>query len=626
MTGVRRSQRGTTAIIVALTLTAMFTMVAFAIDLSILRDDRRADQKIADAAAAAGAHQLTGGTGRQACEMALEYLERNTPGVASFSGADCSPVPIYCNPATPSTSVVGTAGPYRIEIAYPVPNDHPTMLRASAIGAPSEALSPVDGSNCDRLSVQITYTRAPAFAGLIDQSDQSTTVHAVARANTSLPPDTPINLLILERTACDAVVTTGNGKIIIAPITDTSGVDHPGILAVDSDGSGCGSSSGTVRVDGSNSLVRADGPAGCPWEVSTGPGHGCGYIELLAPGVPGPASPLYCAGGAYRPACDSTGTLRPHPVRMAERRTREPIDHHWDCRTLDQYDDEAWFAEHPIEGCADAGSRPAYVKELLDFVGDASGAGATPTGFDVYGDDSGTEPCTVEGGATPSVTVPEGNTRVMCPTLTVKKPMTFSGGNVIFDGDVEITGNGSLTINACAASDSCALSTLPFTAGDDFVETSYANGAGWIVFRSGGSITKDGGGELRIHESTVFLPANASTSGGTALAFAGSGPTAPDPGLLIWTAPTEGPFHKLAMWSGAAVNHDFAGQTTIDMQGVYFAPLARVVYRGKGEQAQVQAQFISEKIQAEGEGALVIDPLPETGYTWPIEPRTMLIR
>jgi Flp pilus assembly protein TadG len=623
-------ERGMTIVVIGVSLMMLMTVTAFVVDLSFLRNDRRADQKIADAAATAGALELSTSHGRDACTTALRYLEANTPDVTSFTGADCSGFVQFCDPSTVAVSTTGAAGPYRIQIVHPVPDSHPLMQRASAIGAPAAAVTAADGSRCDRVGVSIRYVRAPAFASVLGGGNQSTGVHAVAKAKSLVGGDRPINLLILERTDCSAVVVDGQPLLIVGAITGRDGKLMPGILAVDSDGTGTNcpnlTDNGTLHAQGTSALARADGPLYCPAELVAGTGQGCGVIELYAPGVPGPASPLYCEGGFYKPACTSTATIRPHPVRMAARRTREPVDHHFNCNS--GYGSKPWYGDHPIGACPGAGSTTDYVDELLSFAGGSS----TPTGFSVYGDEA-TEPCTVDGQK--SIVVPEGNVRVICAPFQVKRPVTFTGGNVIFDGDVFVTSSGDLRIHACGQQgvNNCAApDKLTWTppvrddkgnitvAGDDFDETTYSDDAAWVVLRDGAGLHKDAGSQIRLFDTSVFIPRTADLGTGQAMAMAGGN------GALVWHAPREGPFDVLAMWSDAPSQHDLGGQATLEMEGVYFAPVARLTFRGTGGQDQVAAQLITERLTVSGGGTLKVVPDINRSLTWWSSPESTIVR
>ena len=599
-------------------MSALLVIVALVIDLSFLRDDRRADQKVADAAAATAAVKLaTTTSGVDACASALDSAIRNLPGVTAFSGINCSTFPTWCDSTTTaSRSTTGTSGPYTLTIVHPVDDLHPYMSSGSAIGQPSRPVTAGDGDRCKRVGIQLAMERASSFGGIVGSSANATSVHTVALASSDLGGPLPINLLILERTACDAIRAEGSGRLIVAPVV-VNGVEHPGVLAVESNGTGtfCANTSpsiGTLNVQ--SALLRSDGPPGCPGELSPGTGHGCGDITLFAPGVPGPFSPGYCKNEAYKPACtvNNSGTVIPSPERMGKRHTRGAVDHMFNCKT--SYVAEPWYAEHPVNPCFDSTTNPDldYVDEVRAFVGSTG----TPTGFTRY-----TGPCTIDTGTGP-VVLPEGNYHVPCSTLFVKAPLTFTGGNVVFDGDVVVeAAAGALTIHSCgaAAKNNCnPARPLSWVQGANYDERQYSSDAAWTLFRNGGTLRKAGGASVTIHDSIVFLARNALYNTRALDLEGGSG-------SLLWWATREGPFDNLALWSDAEIKHHFAGQANLDLEGVFFAPVGLITYAGTGGQEQLAAQFISERLLVTGTGELIVAPNIDRAISY-VQARSTLIR
>ena len=118
-------------------------------------------------------------------------------------------------------------------------------------------------------------------------------MHSVARVSDAYGRDLVINLLLLERTECEALSIGGGGSsggITVSSVTDPeTGEVYPGRIALDSNGSGSSCSSrGTIHANGAGATIRADGPPGCANEVEpSGFGMGCGRLETYAPGAPG---------------------------------------------------------------------------------------------------------------------------------------------------------------------------------------------------------------------------------------------------------------------------------------------------------------------------------------------------
>jgi hypothetical protein len=357
---------------------------------------------------------------------------------------------------------------------------------------------------------------------------------------------------------------------------------QPGVIAADSDASaGCGAD-GVLDVNGANSYIRADGPAGCPTELGAGlgvggftVGEGCGDIRVLAPGTP----------GCNYPACTSSGTVAPEPESLGSRITRAPVDHRYNCKAAYPFP-----AGWEIDGCPEA---PAtYIDSL---VADYGTPGSTPIGFDTWTGDAGLG-CTIPGGV---VEILDGRDwRVDCNKLNVNGTVIFEGGDVIFDGDVSVASSGLLAINTDSSGafpyDSASMETVAY-------------------FRDG-ELKKAGGASFFAYNTMVYFSESSSLSMG-----GGSG-------AVDWSAPVGGRFDDLAMWSESGSPHKLAGQASLDLEGVFFAPWGRISYSGNGVQQQVEAQFISRTLSASGNGLLVVRPSFDRAVLFPTTPRSKLIR
>jgi Flp pilus assembly protein TadG len=585
--GLRSDERGVVLVTVGVILVALLAVAALVLDLGMVRLNRATSQIAADAASTAAALDASEGDGLAACETAISYLELNLPQVTALAGADCLAFPTTCDETTPPASTTGTAGRWVATVTYPVPDGSP-LLDPSAIGAGTQAVIADDGSQCERFAVSISSTHRHLFAQIIGATEQTTEVSAVARAENAVGDDVALNLLVLERFECDAITAAGsgggNGGISVDPVLnpDTGQLD-PGYIAVDSDGSvGCGGD-GVLDVDGANAFIRADGPAGCPDETGTftGPGgllagEGCGQIRLLAPGTP----------GCNFPACTSSGTVAPDPAGLSGRVTRAPVDHRYNCKAAYPFP-----AGWEIDPCPDP---PApHIDSLVSGYGNT---GTTPPGFTRW--TSTGRSCTVEGPPGTTIVVPPGDWRIDCPTFSVKRNVIFQSGNVIFDGDVVVESTGSLAINSDPSG------------GVPFAPDSTAA----IVYVRDGTIRKAGGASLILHRTVAYFAASSK------LTMQGGN------GSLVWSAPTTGVFEDLAMWSEATATNDLAGQASLDLEGVFFAPWARITYRGNGAQQQVEAQFISRTLSTTGQGRLVVRPEFDRAVLFPSSPQTRLIR
>lgn len=584
---IRADERGAVLLVVSLSLVAILAIAALVLDLGAVRANRADSRIAADAAATAGALDAAEGDGRAGCETALDYLELNLSDVSTFSGASCLSFPTTCDDLTAPVATTGTAGNWVATITYPVP-DAQAVLDPSAIGAGGQAISTDDGNQCERFGVSITSTHQHLFASVIGAGSQSTDVSAVAR--TYIPPgsDFALNLLILERYDCDAITAAGsgggNGGIVVDAVlnTDTGELD-PGYIAVDSDATGVCVGDGVLDVDGGNAYIRADGPTGCPTEtgahIGAGGltvGEGCGALRLLAPGTP----------GCNYPACTSSGTVAPDPSAGSERVTRAPVDHRFNCK-----------AAYPmpvgweIDPCPDA---PApYIDNLVAAYG---GSGTTPAGFNSW--TGAGYPCSVEGGPGTEIIAPAGDWHVDCDPFEVKRTAVFRDGDVIFEGDVVIEASGVLALNSKPAGG------FPYNPDSDAA----------IAYMRDGDLSKAGDGSLLLYNTMMYYSASSSItmSGGT--------------GSLVWTGPQSGNFEALSMWSESSSTNQLAGQASLDLEGVFFAPWARIIYSGNGVQQQVAAQFISRTLSSAGQGLLVVRPNFDRAVLFPADPNTQLIR
>jgi hypothetical protein len=562
-------------IIISGSFFALMAIAAFVIDLGVIRMHRSEAQAVVDAASAAGSLEVGEGNGQSACVNALGYVELNLG--AEFDGVDCTTMSSTCNAATPAASSADTTGDWTLTLTYPVPDGH-ALMDSSAIGATPQLVDYRDGFLCERIGVTLQRTQTTLFGGVIGQKVTETSVHAVAVTRPSTDADTAVNLVILERYDCDAIVAEGSGGgtggIWVDVVVLPDGTISPGYITVDSDGtgSGCGGD-GVIDVDGGNSQIRADGPSGCPQQIGTHPGpigtttgEGCGIIQVLAPGTP----------GCNPPACTNSGTVLPDPADLHRRVTRAPIDHRYNCKG--SYSMPAGWEIRPCPDTPDP--------HIDDLVSDVGGPGA-PADYTTW--TSLGHPCTIEGPPETTATA-DGDIYVDCPTFTVRRNANLTGGNVVFQGDVVIEGQGALTINGTVAD--------PLTADLDAVE---------VVIRNG-SVQKAGQATFAAHNAMVHLsPTSQLTMAGGAN------------GTLIWTSPNTGDFAHLALWSDSPTQHHLAGQAYLDLEGVFFTPIATVVYSGNGVQHQIEAQFVTRKLKVQGQGVLIVRPSYDSAVLIPAD-------
>lgn len=578
--------------LVAMSLLLLMGAAAVAVDLAAMRLDRSTDQKVTDSAASAGALEVLEGTGQDACETALEYVAINSEGIGSIDTSGCATdISTTCDPAVPESHSVST-GRFDITFWYPVDNNHGLMTSAQ-LGAPTQSVVAGDGDPCERVGVEVSATRQSQFAQLIGFDEGTTTVHSVARSFVPPPDGPPLNLVVLDRfgtDGCGALVVQGNGGVIVEKVVDGSD-EYPGVAAADSDASaGCsGADPSVIRIDGSDSLLRADGPSPCDSEVTPGTGEGCGQIMSLAPGTPG------CNEPACKPGAGGANPPIPEEILpMTDRLTRAQIDHEYNCwpdYTAPPFGLD-WAVpalttgnEQDIVGCMAGG--PAHIYDLIDQVDENTSV----AGFQNWNADLSL-PCDVPS-SNPGISITDENVRVDCTTFTVRGSVSITNGNVVFDNDVIVTAG-------------TASNPTRFT-----IDNSAS--PGWAFFRDG-TLDKNGSAHLTFDNTAVYMSKDSGVrmSGGD--------------GSLTWIAPDSGPFDDLALWSDSPAVHEWAGQANLVMEGVFFSPWALADYAGTAGQNQTNAQWIADKLVARGQGKLVVTPKFEFPFKVDSVPRTTIIR
>ncbi len=577
----RRRERGATIVMVAFMLVALTAIAATVVDLAAARADRASNQSAADAAATAAADVLADSGGDDACEAAVGYLTEAAG--QSIDGLSCESFPAQCTAGTTSVVATGTAGAMTFELVHPVPNGS-TLMAPGAIGAVSQPVVDADGDPCDRFGVRVTEVHTAVFGHVVGTDQLTTSIHAVAMIGATDPDGRAINLLLLETEDCEVLTVSGGGGgkggIIVGSSVDDDGNVVAGRIAIDSDGTGDCKSKGVINVDGSKATIRADGAAGCDGELPDASGAGCGRTDIVASG----------SADCELPACSSTGIVAPTPTHSSSPTTRAALDWRYNCKA-------SYPSDLGIGGCGDAAVRPAYIDSLVADVGSSG----KPAGFTSYSDAG--YPCTIKNNEV--VTVPVGNWYVDCD-LKVGEELVFLGGNTVFDGDVELSGQATLRFNT--------QNTDTFTWLDNsLLDIGASSSDAAFVHLRDGTLSKGSQSVLELANTFVYVSDSSTLDVGD-----GSG-------SVRWIAPTTGPFEDLMLWSESSDDHKFAGGTSLELEGVLFAPDATFTYVGNSSQQQVAAQFIANKISTNGAGILELSPIAGRTVAFP-ETRGTLIR
>lgn len=604
---------GAVAILYSVALLMMMGLLALTIDIGALRYDRAHSQSVADMASVAGAldlQDIVDGNPRKACETAWDYFLVNSVEQEDPAGqTPCTAFPDVMPSACLATSLrgEGTTSNYAVHIYWPV---HPGPLFDPADGDPE-----LDGDDpCERIAVHVGRTRGFVFGPAVGQAEGSTGAPAVARAVVAEEGKEVASLIILDKVGCSALITTGGGSVRVMAAEDREepGTWKPGMIHVDSDASACPGTAYTIDARGTGYIV-AEGDGATPPEG--------GVIRLLAQ----PAGATTCQGKACEPgdilpthSLTSPG-IWPQPGNLPERTNRTPAEHRYNCKT----DYSGLDGEAPrglawdVGACT--GDTAPYIDQLESAFRDAHAANpdpwsaTNPTGYQSW---TGTGlPC-----APGDLIAPPGNWYVDCPRspgFQVSGTVVFPTGNVVFKSSVSINAGGNLSINT--ANPSPALPPGCQDAMDAVCRRASARSSGIVYFADGADLTQSTGtAQLNVHNSMVFL------QGGSVKITGGS---------FNWSAPTEGPFEDLALWSDRPATHpvhpdenSLEGTGSTRMEGIYVTPNSLTKVAGGGSSTPLKAQFFTWDMHVTGGGALMLEPDPERNLQVKVFEGVLLIR
>lgn len=549
-----REDRGAYAVLYAIIVTVMVGMSAIMLDLGALRADARANQTVSDFAATAGALELdpvSGGSAYDACLSAWNYFLANTSDAPSSATPPCDTFAgvAPCDPIAPVERVaIGTAGPYQVTIVHAVLDGSPYM--------DSRLNSDIDGGPCDRVAVRIVRSRGFVLGPVLGSTSGKAPAQAVARSFNSNGQGEGVALVILDPTGCKALIAKGQ-----ASVTVQGPVHSPGVITLDSSGTETNSTQArNCKVTGNNGdyTVDAEGTQNSSIRAVTidAAGNEIGDGAIFSYAVTGGST------FAYQEQDVTAGRLSPRPV-PGQQVTRSPIDWRYNCKVAND--------------CPYTDTNGPHIDELRATVGTTG----VPAGFQVYGDDPG-EKCRLPSSADQLFFT--GDWYIACSLFDIAVPVTFSGGNVVFEGTVNVGGTtGFLSINDGSTTDR------------------------WAYFRAGGSLEKDAQASVILDHTFVYL------DDGTITLKAGSG-------ALEWIAPEAGNFEDLALWSESPLAHELGGQSGLNIEGTFFTPNAWPFrYSGQADQVMKKAQFIVWRMEVTGQGALRMEVDPERATLIPLQ-------
>jgi hypothetical protein len=654
-----REDRGAYAILFVILTLAMLIMIAIVVDLSAQKAYARDNRTVADFAALAAGEKLPGDPAA-ACNLAWLYLKANLPSLPAGATSPCtSGVPalfssnLPCTPSTPATIYQATGtGSYQISFTYPVPLGDPT-LGSQATNATFDG---TDADRCGRLAVTVRSNFPSLFGGIIGARTLSAPATAVVRGAATQKNEAPVALLLLDTNGCSS---SGQGPLLVSGQGGVSvyspGVDTPGYISVDSDGTKSGNPS---KCQGGNYTLEVSGntqgfvqTCGNSFDSSNptkcDPG---GVINLFAMG----AGQSDCTSNT---ACDPTDRttfqssssgvspglprLYPAPQQEVSRATRGVVDRHFNCnQNYPNYPIPALTSQGyesiGITGCTFATSSPSlppYIDQLRSFA-KTNGSSNLP-GFSDYNAAGGS--CSPGNGSWPV-----GNWVIHCSGangfLVNGSTFEFKGGNLVFDGDINIRSSGTLKINTSNTTNP-PLANPGCRRPQPLCPTASSPDASWVFIRNSGSLKRDSQSNMNFNHVMVYV-----NNGNINLGGGGGGDNGTGTGSLSWSAPDQGlpdndndeifepetpqdaddatlesPFDRLALWSEGTSVHGIGGQGSLNLSGVFFIPNAVFNYSGQATQFMDKAQFIVFEMTVTGKGYLLMQPNPQFVLPIPIQ-------
>jgi hypothetical protein len=643
-------------IMMALSLTVVLVAVAMVLDFGLVRVHQQINRSAADSATMAGVQALNPGDGTAhpwlgVC-TALAYLQANDPTLSSLAGH-------YQTGAGSGLSSMCTSG--SVSTASCMPNQKPTWawywgttpdgkIRVdikSGYATPDPAFSEdatmvADHSDaalggCDQLAVIIQQTDKPGLGSLATSSDLVTRVRSVARVGLGSFNSGPTALLLLERHNCLALSTgSTNTYIDIMGFGAAPGSIHADSLG-DATGNGSLCNSGNKVIYGKFSQrIKAH-------KAETGQAPGIITVSALT-GLPG-AVPGNATDGAANVCVEqSNGSCA---IAGAQ----------------------GYVGRGPVDARYLSGVRSAMSTATAATAWTTGNA--TSNGFTIYtpspncGQLSGTPPAAIDAAS---------KVFVNCPSGATFKNFTFTNAtSVVFNGTVSISSGQTLAIpnaqrvyvkgatggSGLSANGNLALNTgtsaLASNAGSSALCPARASAPRDQLVVSNGGLS--GGAQSTFHlcnttilmadgwNSTCPLPATVTPitvepTDNSCYGYLGLG----GQGTMEWSAPNLvasgatatdwNQLEDLAVWTETAgtvsssASNNVGGGGTMLISGVFFLPNANpFTLTGGGLQSNgANAQFITRRLTASGQGTLFMRPNPDDVVSIPLAPTYELVR
>lgn len=665
--------RGATLLIVALSLTLLLTLVAFAVDLGQGRFQRRNNQQLTDLASLAAGRYLAGygapsedavaSNPRAACADAITSIQTNAEDFRPLltateistacevffdpNGINAPTVGPCSATSTPAETLPIERGPYVLRIRYPIP--------ASELTDPNFAGAGIrDGSDqCQRMRISISRTDETSFAGVIGVDSIESDATSVVRGGPTSTGTGVAAVVLLERQGCPTLYTSGQGQLRV----ESPAERNPGVIAVDSAGS-CGSN--PQNQNGYTIYAPNESPHGGPRIIAQSSSNGTlGVIASYALTAGGNAGCCHPAGlsvpvtgidepTSRRPADDRFNPTNPDPARETIR-TR-----HQSGYGASVTNGASPLAGSLVTGC-DPISNPAIATASSVTVDCSSGltvAQSQTLTMPVATSVKFIGPVTVAG----TLHLPEATNVTIARPTTGGKGQLIVSGTASFDklkrldiggtpdsctqgGDncLPISVSGSLRVNSGALTTTACTGTRP----------DYAS-----IATFGGTVSITGNG-IALCDTSVYVgtstaayseewvltggncseakPCHVSTLENARNRFLLSGGNS----AVEWTAPdltddpptAASPFEGLALWAEGSGLSQVKGTGEMHAAGVFFLPNALFDLGGQGTGDNPRnAQFFARRLEFSGQGLFRFLPDPEDSIPTAIPGAYALIR
>jgi hypothetical protein len=228
----------------------------------------------------------------------------------------------------------------------------------------------------------------------------------------------------------------------------------------------------------------------------------------------------------------------------------------------------------------------------------------------------------------PYTYVPPGAYYINCSTFNVNRTTVFGGGTLVFKGDVNVKGTGQgphcLVLNQPVGSIPPAVG-----ADGDYVTCSPASATvapspqgSMTVFFQNGSLKRQNS-DFIAPQTFVYLPSTCGSPPSPCVVDLGAGTA----GTLLWTAPLDGNFKNLALWSenssGVSPSNSppnqLGAQNKINLEGVLFLPNGLVNFTGNPTYlGAARAQFVAWRLAVGGGSTLELTPDPDRTLVIPV--------